>query len=90
MKIHLKEIAKNNPSELSLKGFRSEVEAKLKSMANPDCKKCYGRGFIGFDRARLKLIPCKKCLRIPANEKHEQPRTNKPLSTLSGLDYTNV
>ena len=28
---------------------------------NPNCKKCYGRGYIGYNAKTSIMIPCKKC-----------------------------
>jgi len=54
---------------------RNEVESKLKNHALDGCKKCYGRGYLGFNREKKKIILC-KCLRKEALRKTKE-RFNK-------------
>jgi len=36
---------------------------------NPNCKKCYGRGFVGRELDTSVLIPCRKCYPFNKNKK---------------------
>lgn len=41
---------------------RVELKFKVPMLPNPKCKKCFGRGYIGFDsRQSNALYICKKC-----------------------------
>jgi hypothetical protein len=42
---------------------RQEVNLQVPYAPKPDCKKCYGQGYIGFDSKSGKVIPCVKCFR---------------------------
>ena len=37
------------------------IEFKVPSPPNPKCKKCYGRGYIGFEAGTEDLLICLKC-----------------------------
>ncbi len=38
---------------------RNQVEDELKKVALKNCKKCYGRGYVGFIRETNTMIACK-------------------------------
>lgn len=51
-----------------------EIKAILKSKADPNCKNCYGRGYLGYKEIKKKLldgriidikryIKCEKCIK---------------------------
>jgi len=55
-----------NPKKKVLEGPRSEILKVLKEAANPNCKKCFGLGHIGYSEdkntGRRTYIPCQKCV----------------------------
>jgi len=46
--------------------------SELAKMAQPNCKKCFGRGYIGKDTITGKYLVCSKCLRRDRREKAKQ------------------
>jgi len=54
-----------NIKQQLIEGLREEIIQLLKSKANKNCKKCYGRGYIGYkeDKQRNRnYIACPKCI----------------------------
>jgi hypothetical protein len=48
-----------------ISGTRKEILDKLKESANPNCKKCLGRGYIGYKENKKGIriyIACQKCV----------------------------
>lgn len=61
--------------KVTLTGTREELLKKMKKLADPGCRKCYGRGYIGFKEKLVRnipqgnkivnvrnYIPCSKCI----------------------------
>lgn len=48
---------------MSLSDAMTAVYSDLSKRADPNCKKCYGRGHIGRDVIRNALVVCPKCYR---------------------------
>lgn len=42
-------------------GKKQIVKAKVPHAPNSKCKKCFGRGYIGFDSKTKNFIACSKC-----------------------------
>lgn len=42
-------------------GKKQEVQVKVPYLPKNNCKKCYGRGYIGFDVKTRYPLPCVKC-----------------------------
>lgn len=40
-------------------------KVKVPFPPNPKCKKCYGRGYIGYDSKTHLPLPCHKCYPMP-------------------------
>ena len=63
--------SRNN--DLQLEGTISEMLEQLKVLANPNCNRCYGRGYVGYREREVILangkvehlktyIVCNKCV----------------------------
>lgn len=49
----------NQQINLELEARKQEQKEELKKLANPQCNKCYGEGYIGWDSAHKYWLPCK-------------------------------
>ena len=47
---------------VTIKGTREEVEEKLEKLSDPNCRKCYGRGYTGFNLTNKSFLACPKCI----------------------------
>ena len=43
------------------KDVKQEAQIKVPYAPKDNCKKCYGRGYIGFESVSGKVMPCRKC-----------------------------
>jgi len=60
-----------------LKDSTKVVLAKLAEMADPNCNKCYGRGFIGRIPRTKALLRCERCARRYARKKEEEEKAEE-------------
>lgn len=50
------------------KDVKHEAELKVPFAPKANCKKCYGRGYIGFKANTAEVIPCLKCYPMNARK----------------------
>lgn len=50
-------------SRNELKDSTEAALAKLKEMAFEGCRKCHGRGYIGWNLTTRAYVPCARCFR---------------------------
>jgi len=61
-------VVKYEKDEKTGKDVKKETQLKVPFAPKANCKKCYGRGYIGFKANSIEVIPCLKCYPMNARK----------------------